>query len=208
MTHTRSLVCITEGDNPLTLDEVKSHLRVESSDSDEDIESLMSAALQDVDGESGLGIALLEQQWRMNLQGGFYDPCPPKSRYPGEIVIPLPPLQEIDSVKYIDTNGALQTLDTSTYRVIDRGQDPSSITPVYGTCWPSTRFDPESVQITFTAGYADADSVPAKIKSAMKLMIGHLFSHREAVTDGRVNQPFEMPMGVDALLSRYRRNWF
>ena len=59
-----------------------------------------------------------------------------------------------------------------------------------------------------TLGYGMAESsIPAPIRSAALLMIGHLYQNREAVTGyGAALQ--ETPMGVEALLAPYRKAAF
>jgi uncharacterized phiE125 gp8 family phage protein len=50
-----------------------------------------------------------------------------------------------------------------------------------------------------SAGTATATTkVPSAVKAAIKLLVGHLYEHREAVTDLNLN---EVPMAVKALLS-------
>ena len=92
--------------------------------------------------------------------------------------IPLPPLQSIEEVAYIDTAGASQTLAADTDYQLVLGE-LGAIVPAYGKVWPSTRAQPDAVTITFVCGYGDAAAVPANIKDQLMLMIGHGFEHRE-----------------------------
>lgn len=55
--------------------------------------------------------------------------------------------------------------------------------------------------VRYRAGYA-ADAVPAPIRHAILLMVGHLYENRMAVT--AATHIGAMPLGVDALLSPYR----
>lgn len=55
--------------------------------------------------------------------------------------------------------------------------------------------------VRYRAGYA-ADAVPAPIRHAILLMVGHLYENRMAVT--AATHMGAMPLGVDALLSPYR----
>lgn len=55
--------------------------------------------------------------------------------------------------------------------------------------------------VRYRAGYADG-AVPAPIRHAILLMVGHLYENRMAVT--AATNMGVMPMGVDALLSPYR----
>ena len=53
------------------------------------------------------------------------------------------------------------------------------------------------------AGYGAAAAVPAAIKQAMLLLIGHWFANREAVNVGNIVTA--MPLAVEALIAPYRR---
>ena len=55
--------------------------------------------------------------------------------------------------------------------------------------------------MTYVAGVADS-AVPAPIKHAILLMVGHWYANREAVAPGQMH---EVPMAVDALIRPYRR---
>lgn len=70
---------------------------------------------------------------------------------------------------------------------------------------PST--DGRTTVIRWVAGYAPTEdgksTVPAPIRHAILLMVGHLFAHRDAVTATQA-KPEQLPLGVEALLSPYR----
>ena len=182
----------------LMLDEAKAHLRIEASDTDEDdlVTALIQAATDWLDGHSGLlGRALLSQTWKIR-----YDYAFPAWRIP----IPLTPLLSITSVQYIDSTGALQTLSPTTYDVLDG--PAAALQPAYGLAWPSPRSQTRAVTITFVAGYGvTAAAVPAPIVQAAKLLLGHLYAHREAVVgvDNR-DSSAALPIGVADLIAPYR----
>src|SRR4030067_2296692 len=74
-------------------------LRVSTSTDDTDIAMLITAARKMA--ETYTLHALVTQTWELVLDG-----------FPtGGIVVPMPPLQSVTSVKYIDTDGVQQTLD-------------------------------------------------------------------------------------------------
>lgn len=215
-----SLSLITAGDTVLALDDVKAHLRIDAYDDDDYVSSLIDAAQSYVDGRDGqLGRALLAQQWKLTLES-FYDCRLFEMCYhleyrrdrlrSGEIKLPLPPLRSVQSVQYLDATEALQTVDASTYRIIDGGGFASSIIPKRGCSWPSAACVPDAVQVSFTAGYASVEALNAErkcISHAMLLLIAHWYGTREAVTDGRLYQPFEVPFAIDRLLAPHRTSW-
>jgi uncharacterized phiE125 gp8 family phage protein len=75
---------------------------------------------------------------------------------------------------------------------------------VAGKWWPATAcYNYGAVQVTFVAGYGNAAAVPADLKAAIKLLVGHLYENREAVTLGAM--PAELPLGFASVTNRYRR---
>lgn len=173
---------------PVTLEEVKAHLRVDGDDENLLISALIAAAVEHIDGRDGwLGRAILTQEWELRLDG-----------FPKEIQVPLPPLQAVSSIKYIDTEGVEQTLDPSVYKVLTG--ETAKVVLDYNQSWPWTRDELESVRIQFTAGYGGATDVPSPIKAAILLHIGTLYRDREATGQAQS----ELPMAYGALLAPYR----
>jgi len=150
---------------PVSLAEAKAQLRIADSEDDTMIVGLVSAAVGQLDGRNGmLGRALVTQTWEMVL-----DTFPA-----GQITVPLPPLQTVESIKYQNDANVQTTLDPSEY-VVDALSEPGLIFPV--DAWPSTYFTPNAVVIRFTAGYGAADAVPEPIKSAIKLRVQSLYDN-------------------------------
>lgn len=178
-------------DTPVSLAEMKEHLRVDQSNEDTTITALIQAATAHLEGEDGwLGRALMTQTWDLQLDT-FPD---------GSISVPLPPLQSVTSITYLDSTGASQTLDPATYRV-DVVSKPGVIARLSDQ-WPDVQDTVGTVTIRFVAGYQDAASVPAPIKAAMKLLVGHWYENREAVTLAQI--PSELPLAVQSLLASYK----
>lgn len=174
---------------PLTLAEAKAHCRVDVADDDALITSLIVAARQVA--EHLTARALVTQQWRLTLDA-FPDAA---------IDLPLPPLASVESVKYRDAAGVLQTLDAAAYTVHTSAL-VGQVAPAYGQTWPSARDQREAVVIDFTAGYGNAAAVPQAIKQWLLLSIGGWYSRRDALD---LAQPFELPRGMwDLLLDPYR----
>ena len=147
--------------------------------------------------EEYLDRSLVYTQWTMRMDA-----------IPWEIVLPRPPVAQAGTttatvVTYTLETQATATLDTSTYRV-DREATPGVIRTVYAGTWPGHLFDQNSVSVTWWGGYgADGTAVPAAIRSAMLMLISHLYENRQAtVATGAVPQP--VPFGVKALLDTQR----
>src|SRR5262252_7263299 len=161
---------------PLSLDEVKAHLRVATNDQDALITTYLRAATDFIDGEWGfLGRALVTQTWRLTLDGfptggggavSYFNPYSywgwnfGSTNMNGQIKIPLPPLQSVTQIEYDDPNGNVQTVNAGDF-FVDTQSEPGWIVPQGSKSWPSTLDAINTVRIDFVAGYpADSSSPP------------------------------------------------
>lgn len=179
---------------PLTLQEVKAHLRVDGEADDSLINSLILSARQYA--EKHQSRALLTQTWELTLDEF---PAMPLS-------LPLPPLQSVDEISYTDYAGNTTVIDPADY-VVDPASFLGRIDHAFGKSWPSiTLRSLGGVKITFTAGYGDTPAdVPQMTKQAMLVLIGHMYEHREAIVLTNTNNtPQEIPFAVTALLNMDR----
>lgn len=185
-------VIVTPPTDPIITPAVaKAHLRVDHSSEDDLITSLVAAAVGYLDGPTGiLGRALATQTWRQDFEE--WD----------DLYLPLLPVQSVSSVKYYDVDNVLRTLDTSVYTTTTEAAG-LEIDLKFGQTWPITYQREDAIQVQFVAGYGAASAVPAAIKSAILLLVGHWYFNREAVVIGTT--PTELPMAVSALLAPYRR---
>lgn len=172
---------------PVTLIEAKAHLRVVSTSDDAYITALIVAARQGA--EHITGRALMPQTWELALD-----------EFRSLIVLPKPPFVAVDSVKYVDGDGVLQTLDPASY-LVDDYNEPARLMPAYAESWPYARNQANAVLIRFRAGYSSLETVPEQIKAWMLLRIGTLYANRESVAVGV--SVASLP-DVDRLLDEYR----
>jgi uncharacterized phiE125 gp8 family phage protein len=137
--------------------------------------------------------ALVTQTWDLYLD-----------RFPAwEQYIPLPKTQSVASVKYIDTNGAEQTLAADQY-LVDTKSEPGRIAPAFGLIWPVTRWQTNAVTIRFTCGYGGAADVSDGIKNWMLMRIKTLWDNRSEISvDTRITLVELPPEFVDGLLDDY-----
>lgn len=179
---------------PVTLEEVKAHMRVDHDDEDARIADFIRAATSRFDGRDGsLGLCLITQGWKLTLD-----------RFSPEISIPLPPCQSVDAIRYIAADGTAKTLAASGWRVFGLGAPNARIRPAEGKDWPATRYQPDAVTISFTAGFGnDPADIPEPIRAAIKMRAGHLYEHREGVTLG-TGFMTETPDGTEDLVRNYR----
>jgi len=155
---------------PVTLEEVKEHLRIDDTDHDSLITTFINAAVADV--ENMTGRALITQTWDL-----LFDSW-------GEIklsVLPFGNLQSITSIKYYGEDDTEQLVSTDNYIVANVGTD-------FGRIW----FDDDSdfdypvlgqatkIIVTGVFGYGDTDAdIPAIIKTSIKLIVSDLFDSED-----------------------------
>jgi len=175
---------------PLTTEEAKKHIRVDHGDDDTYIESLIKAAR--INAEDFCSRAFIEQTWVAT-----YD-CLDGAR----LRLPRPKLISVSSVQYIDSNGDLQTVNTSDYEVNTYGE-PGNVKFKVIPGYDATYENP--LRVTYKSGYGtQASNVPTTIKHAILLMVGHWYEMREAVISPQGNDPKELPLGMQHLLNPYR----
>lgn len=201
---------------PVTLTEAKAFCRVDVSDDDTLLTSLIKAARRYVEKETGL--ALMTQAWTAVLdkwpQGegqGFGGPWWDGERQaPISIVtpttvleIPKRPFQAVTSVKLRDAYGSLTTVDTAVYytEVSDmRGR----VSRVLGQIWPVVILaQTGAIEIAFTAGF-DASpyaGVPDDLQTAIKVLVKFWYDNREPVADGRIGA---IPNHVAQMLQHWK----
>jgi len=185
---------------PVSLTEAKLHLRLAVSEGDapdydqEDskLSGLITAAREYVENHTRR--ALITQTWDVAFD------C-----FPGgiDIALPFAPLQSVTSISYTGTDGNAATFAEFSADIFGNGARLQ-----YGYSWPAIQ--PGSrVTVRFVTGYgAESTAVPSGIKQAMLLIIGHLHENPEEVVVLERGSVERLPMGVDSLLSGYRRYEF
>jgi len=113
-------------------------------------------------------------------------------------------------IRYTPTAGSsLTTLSSSLYRV-DYDATPGVARPLYGQTWPSHLVDQNAVEVTWWAGPTAYWTVSgtrngtlntAGVAAAIKMVVGHLWSNRDASTETALS---EVPFGVKAMLDTLR----
>ncbi|MFH1603244.1 MAG: head-tail connector protein [Pseudomonadota bacterium] len=175
---------------PVTLEEIKDHLRITETDTgaeDAVLLAFITAARRYC--EKFQNRAYIHQTWRLYLP-----------KFPDEdfVRIPLPPLVSLSLFRYYGLAGTVNTLSTSVYYT-DGYDEPARVYLKDGQSWPTETLRPAAaVELQFLCGYGSAaTSVPQEVKQAIKMMVGHMYEHREA-TD--IKEVLEAPPGFHAML--------
>lgn len=182
---------------PITLAQVKSIVHIDHADEDDSIELMIDAAIALVDGYGGiLRTALIEQTWQQDFP--YFPYC--------EFRLALGQLLSVTSITYYDTSNVQQTLATSVYAAFSDATGPF-FRLKDGQSWPSTFYRDDAVRVTWKAGFGTtADFVPADIRHAMLMLIGHWFENRETSVIGEI--PADLQWSFGALTKRYSRVGF
>ena len=169
----RSLVRATPpAAEPVSLAEAKTQCRVDTSDDDAYISSLITCAREYM--EEILDLSMINQTWQAR-----YDVFPL-----WELILPRPPMAaSAVTITYRDEAGNDQTLlSASSQFQVDSNIVPGRVYPLYNEVWPAVRGDENSVTVEWQAGYgATGASVPSILKQAMLLLVAHWYEMRQPV---------------------------
>lgn len=175
---------------PIQLEDLaKLDLKIDDQTDEDDLLEILIKAVREIT-ENRLGKALITQTREIKLDYFPCDVC---------IYLSYGPVQA-DSVviTYYDSDEVLQTLDPSAYWV-DTHSEIARV--IVKNSWPSTKCMPNAVSIVYDCGYGDTpEDVPATLRKAMLLLLGHLYENRQQVTS---NTAVELPFGFETLVSTF-----
>jgi len=179
---------------PVTLTEVKLHLRLNSDSTEDSLLTILIKAAREY-CENYTGRAFATQTLEMYLDQ--FPAC-------DYIILPRPPLQSVTSVIYKDSTAVSTTMTATTQYITDTDSDIGRVVLPYGLSWPSfTAYTVNPIKIQFVCGYS---LLPDSLKEAMLLLIGHWYANREAVLTGTVSKDIEF--ATKALMAQYRARWW
>lgn len=178
---------------PVTIDDMKAHARIDDFDNDVTIKDFIVAGREWVENHTHR--ALITQTFTLKL-----------SEFPlaTKAIIELMggKIQSVTSIEYVDAAGATQTWATSEY-IVDSDWEPGRVSLAFDKTWPTIREWGLPITIVYVAGYGDDPSdVPASLRSAIKIIASDLYENREDEIIGQtVNS---VPWGASVLASTYR----
>ena len=186
---------------PLELDEVKAHLRIESGLADEDgvIGDLIATAREAC--ERFTGRALVRRSLKLSLDAwprvtaaapaeGWSEGALIEGQ-PRAVELPHPPLLAVDSVTLYGEADQATLWPASNYYV-DAASEPGRLVARSGVAWPSATRAANAVEIVYQAGYAPDESgsptdyranLPAGLRDGMKRLVAWLYEQRGDRTD-------------------------
>lgn len=198
MTHSSIVRVSGPAEELISRAQAKLQARVDSDlTADDDlIDSLVAAAREDCEAFTRLCFVWSEYELRL-------DEFPASGDY--EIRLPYPPLIRVNWIRYVDSNGAEQSLGSGAFQVDTRSR-PGRVRPPYASVWPTARDQMAAVTVSYTAGFPvnEAGSptdyignVPASIVAAVKLRFADLYRNRG-------DRSGELPVAVKLLLWKHR----
>jgi len=172
---------------PVSVDELKTHLRISHVDEDPYLYLLVRVAREEVEKFTRRKLISQTWDWRMDA-------------FPCEFRVPYAPLQSVTSITYTATDGTATVLSSSVYDV-DAYTSPGRIVEAYGQAWPSTRDVINAVTVRFVCGYGNPLAVPKSLRQAVRMIAGHFYENREDTADGVVHV---VPKASEHLMWNYR----
>ncbi|MCK8779081.1 phage head-tail connector protein [Rhizobium sp. NTR19] len=147
-------------DLPISVEDVKTALRVDGDDTDGEIERLIKAAVQHYEGWSGvLGIAIVEQTWRQDY-----------GRFEEKMGLKVGPVTSIASVKYRNDQGQIATVAADKYALKHTGGGEAYVRFDRGFTAPVDLYEDAPISIEYVAGWPIGE-VPADIQTAIILRV-------------------------------------
>lgn len=174
---------------PISLSELRKHLRIEHNEEDSYLTLLIGAAR--ALAENVIDGIIADRDYQITLDS-----------FPASITLPLRPVDpDSVSISYIDVNGASQTI-TSFNSESDLFK--TKIFPSYGEYWPATEPGNDKVTVSFTAGLAGFEgSMPSDVKHAIFMIAGSLYDQRE--DHSAQIKLHEVPTSSQMLLDGYKK---
>lgn len=173
---------------PITLQELKDHLRIDHALEDTLLSGLIATARQYLEYRTGLG--LMEQEWRLCLDDWPQNRC---------ILIHKSPIRAIDEIEQFGVDGVPQIVDQNQMLLDSKSSPARLFTGAQNV--PGQMMN--GIEITFTVGYSSASDVPDMLKRAILIHAAFAYEFRGVVAPEM--QPAAVPDGYEALISQWVR---
>jgi uncharacterized phiE125 gp8 family phage protein len=175
---------------PVTVADAKSHMRIDGSDEDVLIASLLLTSRLHI--EVALSLALITQSWTLTLD-----------RWPSgrEVELPLAPLRSIDEVRVKNAEGISNVATPEGY-LVDLASRPARLV-WNNSVPPAPKVRANGIEIDMTVGFgATGDSVPAPLKHAILMLTAHWYEHRDPGEIG--SEGARIPDAISSVIKPFR----
>lgn len=172
---------------PLSLAEAKAFLRIDHSDEDGLIASLIAAARARIESETRC--AMIAQTW-----------CFIRDSWPddGRIALKRGPVLSIEAVRVFNMDGVATPLDSESF-VLDRAANTIA-SPVWALPSPGRPIAGIEIEAVLGFGAGEPD-VPDSLRHAVRLLVAHWYEHRGL---DRETSGARMPAEIGAIVAPYR----
>ena len=150
----------------LSLAEAKLYLRVDASNDDALISSIIVSAREAA--EQYVRNSLVEQQWKL-----IYD-----SATPARVILPMQPVNSIVSVETVTSDGTRTLVDSNLYCLREAS----------GELQFSTSLVAHKIEVIYSAGSTDIADIPEAVKQGIYVHISALYDGRSGVGIPDVSQ--------------------
>lgn len=175
---------------PVTLDDAKAFLKVETADDDDVIAALIAGARVHVEAQTRR--ALINQSWRL-----VRDAWPDDGRVP---ILPVP-LRQLTAARVYRLDGTTVSIDPAGF-IAETAAAPAVLSFANGAP-PAPGRVVAGIELDIIAGYGDAASdVPADLRQSIRLLVAHWYENRGLIAVGQ--QVAMLPASAAALIAPYR----
>lgn len=173
---------------PISLVQIKEHLRVEHTSEDTLISAYITSARLHI--EAILAKLLISQNWRIN-----FDRLPTGKT----VYLPLAPLLSLNSVSFYTDQSGPNTIPAVDYTI-----DLDSVRPRFSLHLQRQNLRAfGAYELDVTVGYGPAaEDVPGDVRQALLLLVAHWYENREAATPIAREQ---IPHGIRTILEPHRQ---
>ena len=172
---------------PVSINDVMAHLRLDSTSDNAYLATLITAARQTIEAECWC--SLNTQTWQY-----WWD------RFEWQMYIPRPPLISSTFIQYLapqSSNSVYTVCPTSIYELSQHRGIPLYRLQCLQT-WPITRGYRDDVMCQVVTGYGpNPTDVPGPIRQAILLLVAHMYLNRGEVVA-------QLPPAIGALMGNYR----
>ncbi|OAI29704.1 hypothetical protein A1351_01180 [Methylosinus sp. R-45379] len=177
---------------PVSVDEAKAWLRLDSSDEDPLLAALIVSARLTL--ESYTHRFFVTQSWRM-----LFDAWPAQTLRRGTLAIPFSPFRSLSAIRVYDSADVAQTLASAAYRAAPT-RDAGRVAFISSPPEPGRACD--GIEIDLVTGYGDsATDTPEPLRRAMLALVAHWHESRGDVDDAGA----PLPTIAVALAKPFRR---
>ncbi len=165
---------------PLSLEEMRLLLRLDDTQEDDLVGSLIKAARLML--ESATRLKFVSQSWRLSIAEV------PAGR---AIRVPLAPVLSVDAVRVFDAAGVETLVDAALYQ-LRRGSEPALV-----TLRPGFPDAPGGIEVDLAAGFGpSAGDVPEPLRHAMRMLVAYWFENRGDEARERAQLPEEVALMI------------